>query len=295
MDIEQFNKELLAELKILPQDKQLSHIQNRIASIPDEKDRKLAETILSLGLSLSAPKLVIVLIHGIRTCATWQELVRHQLDQFESTITYPIGYEYFDVFRFWCPFFTRKKPINRILNELRGIQVKHRNDKVCVIAHSFGTYIISRILLDQSDVRLDRLLLCGSVIPENFRWDKIANLPADGVVNDCGSKDIWPVLAKCTSWGYGASGTFGFKTHIVHDRFHNLGHSDFFNNTFIKRFWLSFLLEGKIEKSKWEAKRPDPSFFLSTFSCLPVKSLLLSILLYIEYPQWWPILKHVLS
>jgi hypothetical protein len=298
MDVEEIGRQIIEEQIKLPVDNRLNYIKEKLASIPDNKCRQEVDSYIWIYLlthQAPYPKIVIALIHGIRTCATWQELVRYQLDQCKSTITYPIGYGYYDAFRFWCPFFTRKQPIDRILNELRGIQMKHRNDKVCVIAHSFGTYIISQILLDQSDVQFDRLLLCGSVIPEDFRWDKIVNLPVDGVVNDCGSKDIWPVLAKCTSWGYGASGTFGFKTHKIHDRYHDLGHSDFFDENFIRSFWLPFLIEGKIAKSNWETKRPTPSFFLSLFSWLPVKSLLIiCILLYIEYPLWWTYLEHML-
>ena len=297
MDIEQFRNQLLDELKDLSQEKQLNHIKIRIASIPDEKDRQLAETFLSFGIFLSAPKLVVALIHGIRTYATWQELVRHRLDQCGSTTTYSIGYGYLDAFRFWCPF-TRKTPIERILKELRGIQMKHRNDKVCVIAHSFGTYIVSKILLQHPDVQLDRLLFCGSVIPENFGWDNIANFPSGGVVNDCGSKDIWPVLAKCASWGYGASGTFGFKTYKVRDRYHDFGHSDFFDKDFIERFWLPFLLEAKIENSIWETKLLPPPLLLSLLNWLPVKKLIIlvpvCILLYIKYPLWYSYLEHLL-
>lgn len=285
MDIEQFCQSLYAELESIPEERKLTFIKSKISSIAEESDRQLAETCFLLGRTLSAPKLVVVLIHGIRTCATWQELIRNRLNRCNSVKTYPIGYEYFDVFRFLCPFFTRKSPVEKMLRELRGIRAKHRNDKICVVAHSFGTYIISKILLKHPDIQVDRLLLCGSVIPANYRWDNIANLPRDGIVNECGSKDVWPVLAKFASWGYGPSGTFGFKTHNVHDRYHNIGHSDYFDIKFIERFWLPFILEAKIINSDWESNRPIPPFWLTLLSWFPLKWIVLLYVLWLIYPS----------
>jgi hypothetical protein len=270
------------QLKI-PEDKRLSYIKEELTKISDINARSEIENIVFLYVlerQIPLPKIVVILIHGIRTFAPWQELIRDELDNYNSTITYPIGYDYFDAFRFWCPIFTRKKPVNRVLNELRGIQLKHRNDKICVIAHSYGTYIISQILLHQSDIQIDRLLLCGSVISQDYGWEKIVNYPVSGILNDCGSKDIWPVLAKSLSWGYGASGTYGFKTHKVYDRFHDFGHSDFFKIEFIKNYWIPYIVEKKIIKSPWDSERSKPCLLISTLSWLPLKTLAVIFLLW---------------
>jgi pimeloyl-ACP methyl ester carboxylesterase len=287
MDIKLLIQHVLTELKSLPQTKHVEHIRARLGSVPEEDRDITYECILAIlqGLSSSKTKTVIALIHGIRTNATWQEQVKDLLDKHDETETYPIGYGYLDVIRFLCPRIAGKKPIERVLQELRGIRMKHRNDKICVIAHSFGTYIISKILLKHPDVQVDRLLLCGSVVPENYRWDNIASFPSDGVVNDCGSKDIWPILAKCVSLEYGASGTFGFKTFKVTDRYHNFEHSDFFEKKFITRFWVPFVLEAKIEKSKW--LRPTPSWWKPILPMLPVKTMFLLAVLYFTRPFWW--------
>jgi len=111
MDVEEIGKQIIEEQRKLPESNRLTYIKKRLADIP-QKFREELETCIWLYLldhQAQPQKTVIALIHGIRTCATWQELVRHKLNERESTITYPIGYGYLDVFRFWCPFVTRKK------------------------------------------------------------------------------------------------------------------------------------------------------------------------------------------
>jgi pimeloyl-ACP methyl ester carboxylesterase len=288
MNIEQYTNSIIEDIKKLPKEKGLSYVKMKIASIPDENDRKVAEIFFTLGAASgnNESKLVVVLIHGIRTYATWQELIRNRLEPHDVTDVYPIGYGYLDVFSFLCPFFTRKPPVDRVLRELRGIQRKHRNDKICVIAHSFGTYIISKILIEHPDVQLDRLLLCGSVIPFDFKWDNLAAFPSNGVINDCGNKDIWPILAGCVTWGYGASGTFGFKTHKVVDRFHNFGHGDFFNIDFIDKFWIPFILDAKRINSIWgETKRQTPPYIITMLTWIPIKTILIISVILLYSPE----------
>ena len=92
----------------------------------------------------------VVLIHGIRTQATWAEMVAKTLRTEVNVEVTPLRYGYFDVFRFVSPFFTRTRPVEKISRELRRIFTKVPQEKVLVIAHSFGTYIIAKILDDIS-------------------------------------------------------------------------------------------------------------------------------------------------
>ncbi len=70
------------------------------------------------------------------------------------------------------------------------------------------------------------------------------------ILNDCGKKDVWPVLAKSMSWGYGSTGTYGMKSGTVHDRFHPINHSQYFNDKFVKKYWKPFIKERKIVKTE---------------------------------------------
>jgi hypothetical protein len=154
--------------------------------------------------------------------------------------------------------------------ELRDIKADNPDADLVVVAHSFGTYIIARILESFPDLRLKRLLLCGSIIPRAFRWDRVKSQVGD-VVNDCGTHDIWPVLAQSVTWGYGASGTFGFGSSRVRDRFHKFAHSEYFNAAFVEHYWTPFLISGTVISSRWDVKRPAAPWWHSILAIFPLR------------------------
>ena len=134
---------------------------------------------------------VVLLIHGIRTEADWGPMVRSKLEVPGQIEVIPIRYGYFDAFRFWFPFWTRNKPVERVYEQIRVALQKYRRShpdaKLSIIAHSFGTYIIGEILKRGFDLQIDRLLLCGSVLPQDFPWHQYqGRFDDDKVVNECG-------------------------------------------------------------------------------------------------------------
>lgn len=277
---------ILKQVKNLPADRRIEYVKAELNKIEDPNERTIAETLILIGLELgpeASRENVIVLVHGIRTSATWQERVRSELQDNHSITVYPIGYEYLDVGSFLFPYLFRKYPTERVLRELRVIASKHNQPHITVVAHSFGTYVLSKILKNHSDVTINRLLLCGSVVPRAFRWDLIPNKPKS-IVNDVGTRDIWPILAGMASWGYGPSGTFGFKTNVIRDRFHALAHSEFFSLAHIRTYWLPYLVDGQVVPSAWDSIRPDPPKWMELLSIMPFKTLI-GILLFLLV--WW--------
>lgn len=264
----------------VPHNERLNWLKQKLEEIPDieERNKFQVELLMSfaLGLPTPTPK-VVVLIHGIRTRAVWQDVVAHELRKHPNVHVYLIKYGRLDLFRFWFPFFFRGKPVARVLRELRGIRALHKSADISVLAHSFGTYIITKILKTQPDVELRHLLLCGSVVDNAFAWDALAKFPSGGVLNDVGTKDMLPALAKMSSWGYGATGTFGFGTHKVVDRYHSLGHSGFFEPEHINTYWIPYFLTDAVVESEWSHQRPSPSGWLSFAESVPIKTLLLVI------------------
>jgi hypothetical protein len=160
-----------------------------------------------------------------------------------------------NAFRFWFPLWTRDAPVRNLLWRIRSARDRSSSAKMSVIAHRFGTYAIGNILRDNPDIRLHRLILCGAILPSNFRWDQIQRSVETPIINDCGIKDIWPVLAQSTTFGYGPSGRFGFGTPGVRDRYHDFGHGGFFKEKFVSDFWLPWFRGGNFVKSK----APPPS------------------------------------
>lgn len=281
MDIRNFTNQLISESHKINSSERLRYIQSQLSRITDKDERECAEQLFFIAYALGADSTpteeIVVLIHGIRTRAEWQDMVKIELEKNSNIKVYPIGYDFLDIISFLIPICLRKKPIEKILRELRGIQFDHKNQNISVIAHSFGTYVIAKILDEHTDILIKRIILCGSVVPVGFRWDKVRRLP-NKIINDVGSKDIWPIFAKCASWGYGPSGTFGFKTHCIEDRYHNFKHSDFFSKDFINEYWKPFITSDTITKSPWTAERSTTPWFLSVIPVIPFKTIILTTL-----------------
>jgi formylglycine-generating enzyme required for sulfatase activity len=227
--------------------------------------------------SPKGPKQVVALIHGMRTHATWAERVKAVLETVPGVSVEVLKYGYFDVFRFLSPLGTRSGPVHRIAQKLRALQVEHPNSEVSIVAHSYGTFIISRLLLQDPFLRLKRLILCGAVTSTEFPWAHVAHKIVDKVVNDCGTDDPWPILAASVTWGYGPSGTFGFGDPKVRDRFHRQAHSAFFDEAFVRQFWVPYLTDGEIVGTEWERTRPAPPFWKSGLAIGAIRAMLLCL------------------
>jgi pimeloyl-ACP methyl ester carboxylesterase len=215
---------------------------------------------------------VIVLLHGIRTRAFWFDVAVPILGGVDRVEVRPLGYGYYNLFRFLFPF-GRGGPQRTILAKIRNIKEEYRRRgdriKLSVIAHSFGTYTIVSILMNEDDLDLENLILCGSVLPVDSRLGSIARKIQNVRLNDVGAKDIWPVLAKISSFGYGESGTFGFLGDVFVDRFHNLSHSDFFTEEFIRKFWLPIFTGNHVEPSGYIRETKRDSRLPMILSMLP--------------------------
>jgi pimeloyl-ACP methyl ester carboxylesterase len=231
---------------------------------------------------------VVVLIHGIRTSGWWGSRVAVTFERKTSATVIPLKYGYFDLLRFLCPFrICRNGPIERLRREIEGIRQKYPDARLIVFAHSFGTYALSKILLENPYFKFNRVILCGSIIAEKFDWRRVedqilATNKRDGIINECGLRDVWPVLAKSLSFGYGASGTYGFGAFNVRDRFHPNRHSDFFEPDFVDRYWVPILKGDHVDFSESDAKGEGAPWWFGLFRPLLIWpfAVLLSILIF---------------
>src|SRR5207237_2934018 len=210
---------------------------------------------------------VLFLIHGIQTDGAWQRLVQREFRDVPSINVIDLGYDCVTPAQLVGPF--RGTPIRRIARELRDARKREPSARFMVIAHSFGSYIVSRILEEHSDIQFERIVLCGAIVRRDFPWQKFAGDMSRGtIVTDVGTKDFYPVLATIASLGYGSSGRRGFQTGRVIDRYFPYGHSDFFGRKgrHIRLFWKPFIQEGRIKHSLWDTRKPKTGILILMLS-----------------------------
>jgi pimeloyl-ACP methyl ester carboxylesterase len=233
---------------------------------------------------------VVILIHGIRTRAFWYDVVQPILSEIEGIVVKPLGYDYFSVVRLIFPFL-RKGPARKIAEDIRDIKARYdqqnRRVRLSVVAHSFGTYTIASLLRQTRDIDLHHLVLCGSVLPNNFDFDSISRKIHGKFVNDAGARDAWPVLAKIASFGYGVSGTFGFQSGLIEDRFHDFAHSDFFNKEFIRQYWFPIFDRNEVVHSAYQRRSSWRTRLIDLLAQVPAGTLLVCLMaaaLYLAVP-----------
>jgi len=129
------------------------------------------------------------------------------------------------------------------------------------------------------DTVLHRLVLCGSIVRRDFPWYDLGNQLPPVVINECGSKDMWPPVASFLSSAFGASGTFGFDSPRIRNRFHEHAHGGALTPAFVESFWKPYFLSGKFVSSEWETKRPPTLWILQQLARVRLSSVVLLIVI----------------
>ncbi len=246
-------------------DKRLSQLQSLRQTLDSEHheffdgmlDAKLA------GIQDLATATVVILIHGIQTDGAWQKIVEKEIGSLPHTNVIGLGYECVSPLQLASPI--RRAPIEKIKQDIRDARAREPAARFMVIAHSFGSYILSRILPSATDISFERIILCGCIIPTNYPWGHYTRQMAPkSILNDVGTRDFYPVMATFTSFGYGSSGRKGFQNPHIKDRYFDYGHSDFFvpEKKHVETYWKPFIKQGEIIESKWDQEKPKTGITL---------------------------------
>ena len=142
------------------------------------------------------------------------------------------------------------------------------NSEYSIIAHSFGTFVVSRILQDEFDLRINRIVFAGSVVRYEFPFEHFSGRFRGELLNEVAARDPWPAFAESITTGYGSAGTFGFKRPGVHDRWNDGGHSAVLNPKDAVAYWLPFLEKGEIIPKTSSTKVP---FWIRSLNMLRIK------------------------
>lgn len=210
---------------------------------------------------------LVITIHGIRTFGNWQDVLAEALirecaartTKPPIVLTYRFGY--FSAPALAVPLL-RHREVRRFLEWLRGALRDHPDAKASIVAHSFGTFVAAhalRLLRDDDLQRIDTVLCAGSILPQEFAWDRlIGRNRVRRVVNDCGTQDSVLVLSQMFVLGGGIAGRQGFfgmhdnGGQGVFNRFFEFGHSGYFDpdpeQGHLRRYWVPVLLGDDPEK-----------------------------------------------
>jgi hypothetical protein len=237
--------------------KQAEEVGDGAAVLPNEGDAAMAD-VAPASVAAPQPKVehVVILIHGIRDFGAWHQKVEQALGSDAIRVVMP-KYGWFGPLKFIAPLYTRSKPLARIKQAFDDAAHAFPNANISAIAHSFGAYLLTELLLKEPYIKVSRVVLCGAVVRQDFPWERVQDQlgsledrdKAKYVVNHCGNKDIWPVIGASAHRRYGNAGTDGFGSVYVTDRFHKGGHGLFFTKTFIQKHWKPFIEQGTIVHS----------------------------------------------
>ena len=156
---------------------------------------------------------------------------------------------------------------------------------------AFGTYIVSRILDDDPNFKITRLVMCGGIVPQTFRWDKVARFnaqkagPKIQIINEHSARDIWPIMARHATYGFGDSGTTGCANMLaVQNRRHDMPHSGYLNLDFARDYWVPPIVHGQSLKYPKVPAR-NPWYFFLTRS--PVRIISAALLIVATGASYW--------
>ena len=157
---------------------------------------------------------------------------------------WPLDYGFFRAAQLLWPF-QRQKRVRWFLDQYTEITEK-RSGSLSVIAHSFGTYIVAGALEKYSEIRLQDVILCGSIVRRNYPWtERLKTGQVVRVLNDYGRRDLWVRLAEWVIADAGPSGARGF-TDLGNGKVSQLfrpwfSHSDYFYEVNYRNTWVPFL------------------------------------------------------
>lgn len=239
-------------------------------------------------LGASGP--VVISLHGIRTRGAWQkESLGRALNE-NGFVHVALDFGFFNAIQLLIPSLRRAK-----VDWFRDKYTENRRDGApppSVIAHSFGTYLVARLMqiYDNVDFDFGRIILCGSIVDRWYPWSAMfkANR-CEAVLNDYGQMDVWARIAKFFINDAGDSGVQGFfddvDGRVVQNRHPEFRHSDYFFEANYRRNWIPFLL-GVQPKGLTAADRPPINWHYQVTRAAGV--LIVVALLLLVWWQWAP-------
>jgi pimeloyl-ACP methyl ester carboxylesterase len=177
---------------------------------------------------------VVFVVHGIRASnGGWVGQAADQIRvRLNNAVVVKPTYWYFSALDFLVPIL-RKRKIRWFKDTYSYYLARSPRAEFHFLGHSNGTYLLGQSLLRLTGVQFNRVVLAGSVLPKDFKWELVVQRrQVEKIWNHRASKDI-PVAILCNAMrGLGMKdvGTGGFDgfadiPQITDCHFHSGGHS----------------------------------------------------------------------
>lgn len=212
----------------------------------------------------------VIITHGIRTRCHWANEVKAVLENefgFDSSV---VRYGVVDLFRFALIPSARHRFALEILNECRMIRELNPDVRVAIVVHSFSSLLVFQALRIADALRLeltiDAVITNASILPVETQWSDFfpsssskRSVVVEKVLNVCGDKDVWVLVADRIIIGAGAAGLFFYSldsSRVQNIRLANCGHSGMLNSETCRNYWGPFL---KGLQVRWESPSVLPA------------------------------------
>ena len=196
---------------------------------------------------------LVVTVHGIRTYGQWQSRLAKLLQEAEPGITVRNEkYGYFSILAFIFPP-TRWLVTRRFRRQLLEAVRSNAWSRIDLVGHSFGTHMLAWALAGipkEQRPRIHTIILAGSVLKSDFRWEEFIGDSVKRVVNECGTRDGILLLNQIAVLFTGMAGRIGFNGltgENFQNRYHPFAHSDYFLKNgqldagFMRQMWVPLL------------------------------------------------------
>ena len=160
---------------------------------------------------------VVFSIHGIRTHGNWQKEFAGAMGEASPRVE-SFDYGKYGLYKFLIPPFNRRmidkfyEWYSQTVKTIPAVDLDCYDRRPSAVAHSLGTWILCSAMLKFPDMRFDKLVLTGSVLPRDFDWCTLfARDQVSSVRKECGRMDRWPGLARRFVANTGTAGVKGFE------------------------------------------------------------------------------------
>ncbi|MCB1485229.1 MAG: hypothetical protein KDJ17_10095, partial [Hyphomicrobiaceae bacterium] len=196
----------------------------------------VAETFYQLVGETSRDIRWMIVVHGMNSRAKWQEefswQIANRLHYSAPVLIYKYGWATIDVLFRWLHRKLASQLGERMRIAIGQAKASQRPTRPDIIAHSFGTHLLSMVLTDPDfeDLKFGRVITAGSIIRPDFDWDSlIENGRVEAVLNHVGGKDKPVLIAQFAIPGTGPGGRVGYTAKkAISVCMPTFKHSDFF-------------------------------------------------------------------